>query len=671
MNLLRLLKMLTFSEKKLIEIIKEGKPFEGALNDNSLYVKIKGWVPYVSTAIHAGDALRDDFNEKCALTKEMRHQEEDPYTDKLIESSPITIVGLNSRYEYDLNREPKNCIHKQVWDQKVWNSPLTFEQEQESIAKHACFYRILKVLIKEVVKRTGACMIVDLHSYNWQIRTYPYAPVFNIGTEQFHIKKFSALLETLKQKLSEIVLPNLDTTVEYNEVFKGKGYQAKFVKTNFPNVPLIPLEVKKIFMDEHSSEPFPLVIESLQVGLNNAILSTATHFSHLLGKKRARKSDLSSSSIEPIVLKIDKEIHRLSLKFDTLHYVNPINFQHERRLFFKRRDYIPSFRYRQLRVNPYLFREKLFALPISQILDPILRSLYRSIIEGYAAKTDLITSIGTPNFLYNSLRYYGEPSKADIANAHFLLHIKKLPEFEKENPTIGPEEAKKAFEEIISAYNINFSVQISNRLVAKAMVDPPRKVILINQNLKVTPTVFQGLLNHEFGIHVLTSCNAAIQPLRIFELGLPGNTYTQEGLAILSEYLSGNLSLERLKLLALRVVAIDMMVKGESFRTIYQCLIDKYNIEQDEAFTLTTRTFRGGGFTKDYLYLSGFSSMVALRRERSLSALMIGKTSLHFLDTIDNLLERKLLKEPIHLPQSFKENPSNKNPMLDFLIQNI
>jgi len=48
------------------------------------------------------------------------------------------------------------------------------------------------------------------------------------------------------------------------------------------------------------------------------------------------------------------------------------------------------------------------------------------------------------------------------------------------------------------------------------------------------------------------------------QLGMPGNTYTQEGLAILSEYLSGNLSLERLRTLALRVLAANMLVKKYS-----------------------------------------------------------------------------------------------------------
>ncbi len=39
----------------------------------------------------------------------------------------------------------------------------------------------------------------------------------------------------------------------------------------------------------------------------------------------------------------------------------------------------------------------------------------------------------------------------------------------------------------------------------------------------------------------------------------------------------------------------------------------------DESFNLTMRVFRGGGFTKDYLYLSGFRDMVTLYRAQDVT----------------------------------------------------
>lgn len=663
--------MQSLNEKDFIAALKKGEPFEAALENGALAIKVQEWVPYLCTAIHAGSCLREDLRKKCALAKGERFQEEDPFTDKLIEYFPITVIGLDSRYEYDLNRPPEGCVHKVAWDKEVWQGDLTEAETKESFEKHASFYRILKVLIQEIIKRTGGCLILDLHSYNWQIRTYPSAPVFNLGTAQVQTKKWAKLLKTLEKSLEAIAIPNVETTVGVDVVFQGRGYHANFVRQNFPKIPLFPLEVKKVFMDEKTGEPFPLVIEALQAGLNSAVLATAGEYARQLGKKKVNVSHLTSSLIEPIVLKIDKEIYRLSNKIDTLHYVNPINFHHEKRLFFSKRDYIPSFHYRQLRVDPYAFREKLYSLPISQIQDPVLRSLYRSVVDGYAARTDMITSIGTPQFKYNSLRYYGEPSPQDIANAQFLLHASQLPSYVKEEANITPDKAKKAFEDLVKEYKIKFSVAISNRIVARAMVEPGRKMILVNSNSKLTSTHLNALLSHEFGIHALTTANASEQPLTILGIGLPGSTETQEGMAILSEYLSGNLPLSRLKLLALRVLAIKMLMEGESFRTIYQFAVDKYHLDKEEAFALTARVFRGGGFTKDYLYLSGFCKIISLSQHRTMDALMVGKTSLPFLNAIDNLIERGLLKKPTHIPRFFVQDQKKEDPVLDYLVKNL
>ena len=138
--------MQKYSENELVSAIKSGAPFEGILQDGSLQVKVLEWVPYLCTAIHAGGKLREDLRKNCILSKEERRQEEDPYTDQLVESCPITKTGLDSRYEYDLNRPPKECIHEIAWDKQVWRSPLSKEQKQESLDKHAQFYRILGFL---------------------------------------------------------------------------------------------------------------------------------------------------------------------------------------------------------------------------------------------------------------------------------------------------------------------------------------------------------------------------------------------------------------------------------------------------------------------------------------------------------------------------------------------
>ena len=60
-------------------------------------------------------------------------------------------------------------------------------------------------------------------------------------------------------------------------------------------------------------------------------------------------------------------------------------------------------------------------------------------------------------------------------------------------------------------------------------------------------------------------------------MGLPKNTLTQEGLAILSEYLSSNLDIKRLKELALRVLCIKYLVKGMDFKGAFNRLVNKFD----------------------------------------------------------------------------------------------
>ena len=56
----------------------------------------------------------------------------------------------------------------------------------------------------------------------------------------------------------------------------------------------------------------------------------------------------------------------------------------------------------------------------------------------------------------------------------------------------------------------------------------------------------EPLLHHEVGTHVVTYQNGARQPLKMLTVGLPGYDETQEGLAVLAEYLTGGLDPRRL-----------------------------------------------------------------------------------------------------------------------------
>ena len=65
------------------------------------------------------------------------------------------------------------------------------------------------------------------------------------------------------------------------------------------------------------------------------------------------------------------------------------------------------------------------------------------------------------------------------------------------------------------------------------------------------------LINIDIGEHKVATFNGLAQPLKIFSNGFRNNVETQEDLAVYSEYMSGCLTMERLKELAFRVIAAD------------------------------------------------------------------------------------------------------------------
>ncbi|MDF1761050.1 MAG: flavohemoglobin expression-modulating QEGLA motif protein [Coxiellaceae bacterium] len=659
---------------EIIDAIRLEKPIDTVLDDGSISVRISDYVPYICTAIHSGHNMPEKLQEICNLTEDERLQEEDPYTGQILESFPLTLISHDSRYEYDLNRDQNSCIYEEAWGKKVWRKKRTDSDKLDSLKKHSIYYSILKEILDVLEKKFGGVLLIDLHSYNWKVRSYDYAPVFNIGTKQINTKRWGKVLSVLEKHISEIDLPNLEVSCERNVVYKGEGYQAAFVSQHVSNTLIVPLEIKKIYMDELCGEPFPIVIEELSQGLYFSVLEAASCLFDECSKNKIKASDLYPSEIEPVVFKIDKQLYRLAKGFETLNYVNPINFQAEKKRFMNKRDYVPKFKYRQLRIDPYLFKEYLYKLPVSDIQDPIIRDIYRSVIDGYAMKVELLTSVGTNQFLYNSLRYYGEPNTIDIENAQFLLHASKKyfsSDDGHNNQLVSVEDAVHQFQASADKMNLNCKVVLSKRIAAKAMVDNLQRKLYVNQNASLTKIDIQALVHHELGVHMVTTQNALLQPLNVLKLGLPGNTYTQEGLAILSEYLSGTLTLSRLQQLALRVLAIDMMVKGSSFSHVYRHLNEQYGMSSDDSFALAVRVYRGGGFTKDYLYLSGFRDMLAEYKKGDILSLLIGKTGIKFHAALDSLIERKIFSPPAYVTPAFKMHCHNKDAVLDYLVESI
>jgi uncharacterized protein (TIGR02421 family) len=169
--------------------------------------------------------------------------------------------------------------------------------------------------------------------------------------------------------------------------------------------------------------------------------------------------------------------------------------------------------------------------------------------------------------------------------------------------------------------------------------------LLVGSKTGIPPSRVEALIQHEIGTHLLTYYNGKAQPFHQLYTGLPGYEELQEGLAVISEYLVGGLSKPRLRILAGRVMAVRFLVEGATFVDTFKKLYIDYGFEQRTAFIITLRVYRGGGLTKDAIYLRGLKNLLDyLKLGGELEPLFVGKISADHVPIIEELQYRKVLK---------------------------
>jgi uncharacterized protein (TIGR02421 family) len=370
---------------------------------------------------------------------------------------------------------------------------------------------------------------------------------------------------------------------------------------------------------------------------------------------------------------IDANLNRLVKNIELLNYINPLNIAAEKKKFFSSKyNYEPQFKYPKMRFNGYKLHRLFFSQRLERIDDEDIRQLYEDIIYEYSGLIECIETIGQGRkFYFNSLKSYGTPTEKDIENAKFILRFEDSEEDDIMLPKYSAYEAKDYFDEFSKRYDFKYNLKISNNLSAAAMVLNNTQTLVLKKSYKYSLNQLKVLANHEIGVHLVTTFNGLEQPLKIFSNGLPNNVETQEGLAVYSEFMSGCLTIERLKELAFRVIAVDSLNKGYSFSDTFHLLHNQYKLNRDEAFAITLRVHRGGGFTKDHLYLRGIRNIYKYANaDKDLGVLLTGKVSQEYIPTINKLIDLGLAVKPKHFTDAYITN-DNKDSNLDFILKSL
>lgn len=438
------------------------------------------------------------------------------------------------------------------------------------------------------------------------------------------------------------------------ELFSKKELQNK-------QILLLGISIKRNYLDDDGNI-LPILMriyrESLAKSLSRLFFEFLRVYTHL--NATAQRINVHQE-LTPMMVEIDQALAQETKKFDFLLMVTPLN-THEAWLQFKKDKYwkAPKFLYRPMHVDPDLVKRRLYNLRIEDIYDPTMAYIFRDKRAELDSMITMLADRGKEDFLHGSLQVFGNVSEKLYNSALALLMMTEPEETAKKSDDMisANDFAKMAREEIryLQKQNAEFNSPVRVREdISGVMVN--RGALNISQEYKLTRGRAMALIQHEIGTHVVTYFNGRQQPLNLFSLGVPGYEELQEGLAVLSEYIVNGLNNDRLRIIAARVIAVHHMLLGNTFTDTFDLLVDQYQFLPETAFNLTMRVYRGGGLTKDALYLKGIMELLTYLKEgHEVELLMMGKIRKDYLPIIKDLLQRGVLIPPALIPRYLSED---------------
>ncbi len=536
---------------------------------------------------------------------------------------------------------------------------------------------LVKAVVKTLSRVPGAFLIIEVWSREAPPRIFDEenertAPSFRIFVPPDRIP--AEAVESMKKSLSAVAISKNKAAV--STVFSHRTWPERFVPLisakdikNY-NCFLIGLEVSSIYRNPENGELYPLVLRKIHRGMSRALQQSAFAFSHQNTTTRPPNyKSLGRRAVVKAVWEVDNRLAEISNEFEFLLLVTPINIEQSWTKFRSCKcNCEPVFYYRPIPVDPSVLKRKLYEIPFDRIEDPSLASIFHEKLVEIEMKFSMLRDRNTRNFFYGSMQLFGEIDDELVQLSDRILSTisPKSREFSGRKIVPAAHFADRAREEIERYRKIvpgmNSKVVIRDDITG-LMVSNGN--LFIGNKVKIAQSRVEALIQHEVGTHVLTYVNGRNQPFQQLYCGLAGSDELQEGLAVLSEYLVGGLSPPRFRLLAGRVIAAHMLINGATFIDTFRELHDSRGFSQRTSFIITSRIYRGGGFTKDAIYLRGFVNLLKyLRNGGELAPLMIGKISMEDVKVIQELQLRKVLKPPVLLPQ-YLENPKSLLKLAD------
>lgn len=423
------------------------------------------------------------------------------------------------------------------------------------------------------------------------------------------------------------------------------------------------LVVRPIYRDPQTGVVFPVILQQLQRQMSKALRRAIFAFTGIQSADpKLHFESLGPSAMVKDSRLVDLELAEVSESFDLILQATPINVEPEWQKF-RACGYrqSPRLKYRPLPYHPGLLKRRLYEVPMEKVEDPTLAYLFSQKQVELDREISALRDLDTPHFLPLSIQIYGKPSQSllELARQIMALDHSTAASCEEDDEEHGEcihamhmvERVREEFDHYHGRMpSFTPRVEVCNDIASNLLVSRDR--LFVAETFQTSAARVEPLLHHEVGTHLLTYFNGREQVLRQLYAGLAGYEGLQEGLAMLAEYCSGGLTLRRLRTIAGRTLAIGAMIDGHSFVDVFHLLRDAYGFGDRAAYMCTIRAFRGGGFTKDIIYLRGLHELLEfLAKGNELEPLFVGKIALEHVPFIQELRRRGIVKAPALLPR--------------------
>jgi len=305
--------------------------------------------------------------------------------------------------------------------------------------------------------------------------------------------------------------------------------------------------------------------------------------------------------------------------------------------------------------------------------DPVEKFLAET-AQSYGDSARMLSNIGTTEFTRYATKIYGRPDTiyklhgiSAVDSAKYFLQVTDALLGNVHLPPTPTDISSHDFAGWLKAEVDEFfdhdtvEVVVDHNMSSKALAGATR--IRVRGNALFSQLDKDQLLYHEAFVHTATILNGKKQlNLKSLGLGAPRTTRTQEGIAVIAELITNAMDINRLRRIALRVIAVKQALDGADFIEVFKFFLNAGQTEE-ESVRSAQRIFRGGDvkggvvFTKDAVYLQGLLEVhtfmrIAIRDNRPdlIRNLFAGRLTIADALRLSPLFESGWLNPPAYLP---------------------